>query len=244
MTTRFVALPFSPWSIKAKWALDHHRVEYRSEAYLPMIGEPFLRLRRGRWRGRVSVPALFTSEGAVEGSLAIARYAEQVGSGAPLFPEEHDEAIARWDARSEKLLEAGRAISMRRMLASPQALAENVPGPRLGTLLAPIGALGVSYLVRKYGVEADAARYAEERRAGLDTLRGAIGAGDHLVGGALSYADVVMAVATFGLRPPGREIDHLGEATRACWTDEALADQYGDLLAWRDRILAAWFPRV
>lgn len=242
---RFIALAYSPWSIKAKWALDHHRVAYRTVHYLPMLGEPFLRLRAGRWSGRVSVPMLVTSEGAVTDSLEIARYAERIGEGAPLFPKAHEDEIAAWNARSEVILDAGRALSMRRMLESPAALAENVPGPRLGNLLAPIGALGVRYLTRKYQAKGDAEHYREERRMGIEVLASAIAtSGDHLVGGALSYADIAMAVATFGLRPPGRAIDHLGDATRECWTDEALAEQHPRVLAWRDRILASAFPAV
>lgn len=241
---RFIALPYSPWSIKAKWALDHHRVDYRAVPYLPMLGEPFLRLRAGRWSGRVSVPMLVTSEGAITDSLEIARYAERVGEGAPLFPRAHEDEIAEWNARSEAILDAGRALSMRRMLASPAALAENVPGPRLGNLLAPIGALGVKYLTRKYEAKGDAAHYGEARRRGFEALERALASGDHLAGGALSYADIAMAVATFGLRPPGRAIDHLGDATRECWTDEALAAEHAGVLAWRDRILASAFPSV
>lgn len=243
MTPTFVALAFSPWSIKARWALDHHRVAYRFEPHLPMAGEALLRLRTGRWRGRITVPILLTRDGAVHGSLEIARYAERVGEGARLFPAEHEEAIARWAARADVMLDAGRALAMPRMLASRESLAENVPGPRaLGPVLAPVGGLAVRYLIRKYGVTDAAEHYDEERRMGLEALRRAIGEGEHLVGGAFSYADVVMAVATFVVRPPGRRFDHLGDATRACWTDEALAAEYADVLAWRDRVLATSFP--
>src|SRR5690606_36517114 len=112
MTPTFVALAFSPWSIKARWALDHHRVAYRFEPHLPMAGEALLRLRTGRWRGRITVPILLTRDGAVHGSLEIARYAERVGEGARLFPAEHEEAIARWAARADVMLDAGRALAM------------------------------------------------------------------------------------------------------------------------------------
>ncbi|MCZ7687619.1 MAG: hypothetical protein M5U28_56325 [Sandaracinaceae bacterium] len=36
--------------------------------------------------------------------------------------------MERWNARSEVMLDAGRALSMRRMLRSRAALAEQVPG--------------------------------------------------------------------------------------------------------------------
>lgn len=239
---RLVALPYSPWSIKAKWALDHHGVEYRYVTYLPMLGEPLLRATTRRFRGRSSVPVLLTDEGPIEGSLEIARFAERMGRGAPLFPSGGEDEIERWNTRSEILLEAGRALALKRMLRSREALAENVPGPRIGTLLAPVGALGVRFVARKYRANDVADRYREELRFGFSILREAL-AGDHLLG-TFSYADIAMVVATFALRPPGPAYDHLGDASRACWTDEELARASGDVLAWRDRVLAASFPRA
>ena len=53
-----IHLPYSPWSQKARWALDHHGIAYRTQKYLPMLGEPYLRWRTGRWRRRATVPVL------------------------------------------------------------------------------------------------------------------------------------------------------------------------------------------
>lgn len=237
---RLVALPYSPWSIRAKWALDHHGVDYRYLEYLPMLGEPLLKLRTGRWRGRTSVPVLLTDDGAIEGSWDIARFADRSGDGETLFPEGRDADIERWDARAETILRAGRALAMRRMLRSPRALAEHVPGGRaLGTVVAPVGALGVHYLLRKYGVTETAEHYRSAMRAGLEALRDALGKGDHPIG-VFSYATLTMAVSlTFKPLGPGR--DHLGEANRACWTDAELAEEFADLVAWRDRV---WPPAL
>ena len=33
------SLVYSPWSEKARWALDHHRIAYRRVRYEPVIGE-------------------------------------------------------------------------------------------------------------------------------------------------------------------------------------------------------------
>jgi glutathione S-transferase len=46
---------FSPWTEKARWALDHHGIRYRCEEYVPLAGEPWLRLRARRFHGRISV---------------------------------------------------------------------------------------------------------------------------------------------------------------------------------------------
>lgn len=234
---RLIAIAYSPWSIKAKWALDHHAVPYRYEHYLPMLGEPLLRARIGRLRGRVSVPVLLTDDGVIEGSWDIARFAERTGGGDPLFPRGREEEIARWNARSEVMLDAGRALSLGRMLRSREALIENVPGgAALGGLVAPIGALGVRFVASKYVREGDETAHREELRTGLSALRAAIAKGDHLLG-TLSYADVAMAVTLAFVAPLGPKRDHLGEATRACWTIEDLRDEFADVVAWRDRIV-------
>ncbi len=241
-TRRLVAIPYSPWSIKAKWALDHHGVEYRYVTYLPMLGEPLLKLWTRRLRGRSSVPILLTGEGPIEGSLAVARYAERQGSGPSLFPRGRDSEIERWNARSEVMLDAGRALTIERTLRSPSALAESVPGGRaLGSVAVQVGALGARYLARKYDVTASADRYREELRWGLRALREALAEGDHLLG-TFSYADIAMAASTFMVRPPSAPYHRLGRASRECWTDE-LAESFSDVLAWRDRILAESFAR-
>src|SRR5690606_17418493 len=91
-----VGLVYSPWTQRARWALDHHRVVYRSEPYTPLLGELALRRRLGRFRGRVSVPVLFTDAAVIDDSVAIARHAEAVGSGGPRFADA--DAVTRWVA--------------------------------------------------------------------------------------------------------------------------------------------------
>ncbi len=239
---RLVAIPYSPWSIKAKWALDHHGIEYRYVHYLPLLGEPLLKAVTRRLRRRSSVPVLLTRDGPIQGSLAIARYAESQGGGKPLFPRFREDAVSRWNACSEVALEAGRALALARVLRSRPALVEHVPGPRvLGELLAPMSALGIRYVTEKYGAVGGAGPYREELRWALEKLRAALADGDHLLG-TFSYADVSMVAATFFVRPPGPGRDHLGTASRACWTDEEVAGAFEDVLAWRDRMLAACFP--
>ncbi|HEY8432620.1 MAG TPA: glutathione S-transferase [Sandaracinaceae bacterium] len=243
---RLVGIAYSPWSIKARWALDHHAVPYRWTGYVPMIGEPLLRARTRCWRGRVSVPVLFSADGrVVHGSWDIARFAETAGGGRPLFVAGREDAIARWNARSEVMLDAGRALSLARMLRSPRALAENVPkGAVLGRIAAPLGALAVRYVARKYAGTNDQAGYLDELRTGLDALRAALAGGDHLLG-TFSYADIAMAVTLAFVSPLGPGRDRLaGEATRECWTNAELAREYADLVAWRDRIVAAFAPSV
>ena len=53
-----VSLSYSPWSEKARWALDHHGIEYRNIAYTPMLGVPRLRMRLRAMRAKITVPIL------------------------------------------------------------------------------------------------------------------------------------------------------------------------------------------
>src|SRR6185369_10337053 len=71
--TELIGIPYSPWSEKARWALDVRRVPYVSRLYKPLVGEPMLRLALRRWRGAVSVPVLREDNGRMlADSLAIA----------------------------------------------------------------------------------------------------------------------------------------------------------------------------
>jgi glutathione S-transferase len=77
---------FSPWTEKARWALDHHRLEYRYREHVPLLGEALLRVRADRLTGRVSVPLLITDTGPILDSFAIAQHADRIGRGARLSP--------------------------------------------------------------------------------------------------------------------------------------------------------------
>lgn len=144
----FVAAWFSPWSERARFALDHHRIDYREEAYIPMLGEPLLRLRTRVFRGPLSVPVLFHEGGVIRESVDIARYADRVGTGTPLFPASAEPELTRYVELATGLMEAARALSVSRMARDPAMQRENlppfVPGPLRSVLLPLAGRLGTS----------------------------------------------------------------------------------------------------
>jgi glutathione S-transferase len=239
MQPRLIAIPYSPWSIKAKWALDHHGVDYRYVPHMPMAGELLLRVRARKWRGRVSVPVLVTDDGPIGDSWDIVQWAEDKGNNEPLFDRAHRETIKEWNARSEALLEAGRALALGKMMRSRGAQREGVPAPAaIRPLLAPVGWLGIRFVAGKYGAIGNEARFMDELRIGLGTLARAVKGDGHVIGDKLSYADIAMTVATFFIKPPGRKIDHLRDATRECWTQHELAEEFASVIEWRDRILS------
>lgn len=82
----FYAESFAPWCETARWALDHHRLPYRSREHVPLLGELALRLVARRPFGRVTVPLLIDGSLVLMDSVAIARHAESRGDGANSCP--------------------------------------------------------------------------------------------------------------------------------------------------------------
>jgi glutathione S-transferase len=232
-----VGIPYSPWSEKARWALDHHRLSYRMEVYKPMLGEPALRARTGRLRGKITVPVfLERGEPAIMGAFAIARRAEASGSGATLFPAGRDLEIDAWDRRIDEAMAEARMRVFDRMLENDEAQAEALRGAVPDELRRPLrGATKgvVKYLARKYR---DVAPPAGTYEATLSALREALDRGAGHVVGAPSFADFAAATLLQGVRPVDDRFVRLGPATREVWTDEALSARFGDLLEWRDAL--------
>lgn len=239
----FIALPYSPWSEKARWALDHHRVSYRESAYIPLLGEPGLRLKTKQWRGRVTVPVLIDEADVYTDSWDIARYAEAAGAGSCLFPAEKALEIETWNQRSETLLDCSRALATARVAGDPAALRESVPPSIPAPLRRLFGAVGVRYLTGKYRIRVD---QAERCRETIDTelraWRAALD-GETTLWGTLTYADIAMACSLQLMAPVSDEYIQLGCNTRRGMTDPDVSADFADLAAIRDRIYDAWRGR-
>ncbi len=236
-----LAISYSPWSEKARWALDHHGVQYTEVEYAPLIGEPALRKRLGKWRGPISVPLLLKADGSISDSFAIARYAEDIGSHpTSLFPAGHAEAITEWNQHSEEALFAGRALVTIRTMEDPIARAEAMPrmSPALSKALRlPFTAFGAAYLRHKYKYGKSPTPHRAALSKSLCALRDTLADGrPYLIGETFSYADLAMATALQCVRPVTDEFIKLRPATRGVWTDEAFASEFAPLLEWRDRI--------
>jgi glutathione S-transferase len=242
-----IAAYFSPWSEKARWALDHHEVAYRYREHIPMLGEPMLRVRLRAIRGRVSVPALIANGRVLNDSFDIARDADRTGKGTKLFPPEHDAAIANWNTRSEVALAAGRALYFERFVRDPAAQIDMQPRAFPGWLRrcsAPLTGVAIAFLRRKYGVSKDVLASAE---ATLDHelahLRDALSKGrDHLVGDSFTYADIAMSVVLQFIAPVSTKYIPLGPAAVAAWTYPEFEERYADLVRWRDAMYTRHRP--
>lgn len=246
-----LGLPFSPWSEKARWALQARGVAYREVTYAPLLGEPFLRAKLGKWRGNVSVPVLTDDDGrAIGDSAEIARWADERGEGPALFPRELRDKVAEWAALSERGLAAGRGLSLAQMLGDDEALGEMVPPSLrkpLGKMGTRVAAMGIRRTMRKYGVaKAEKAALEREVTAVLDELRAALArapAGKPTtILGKFTFADVAMAQVLAFVEPPAFGL-RIGRASRRAFTNADFRDRYKDLLEWRDALYEAYRPR-
>lgn len=235
--TTLVHMTQSPWSEKARWALDHHQISYKSVIHLPMVFEPVLRLLSREPRKKVTVPMLFAEGGVYRDSLEIALFAEQRGNQAPLFPEDKKSAIFGWNDSAETLMMAERGRLMVRLLASKPALQEAVPPPldKLGSAMLPVAKVAAGFVASKYTSKSSPPAQAEAIITSvLEQAEAALFYEDYLVGSEFTFADVALASALGMIAPHARQ--PLGPASREVWTEPAIAAAFPSLLAWRDRI--------
>jgi glutathione S-transferase len=242
VTPQLWSLPYSPWSEKAKWALDDSGVQYTRRRYEPLLGEPALRWRTGRWRGRVTVPVLQTDDGFITDSFEIARWAAAQAPGSTLVPEAELAKLREYNELSERGLAAGRAPALTRLLGHEAGLRDMVPkGVRkLGAVATKLASFGVRRTLRKYASTVDGE--AERELVGvLERLRSDLAASTARSNGVahllptFSYADIAMAQVLAFVEPPRTHL-RLTDATRESFRDAELATRYADLLEWRDAL--------
>lgn len=206
-----------------------------------MLGEPLLRVWMRRPFDKVTVPLLLAEEARLADSSAIARWAEQRGSGEPLFPRDRQADIVRLNALGDRLLSAGRGRVTPRIMRSEAARMEAVPPPlrRLGKVASLLAAQGAGYVMHKYATQTRTeAEHLEVMRAALEEMRVAISGGRHVLD-TFTYADIALAVALQCVKPVADRHWRLGPATRQAWTEPELAEAFADLLQWRDAIYDA-----
>jgi glutathione S-transferase len=236
---RLIQLHYSPWSERARWALDHHAIAYDAVEHVPFLGE--LRLRRivGNKPGRATVPVLIDGHTVLTDSWDIACYAERTGAGPKLIPEGRESDVRGWTELADQASSHGRALVVSGLLASDAALDEGLPFPVpswLRATMRPVTRFGLRWFARKYELSpASEDEYEYRLRPVLDRLRGAVAQAPYLVG-QFSYADIAMATLLQGVSPVGNGYIRLGSATRRAWTRPVLEAAYADLIRWRDNL--------
>ena len=235
----FVSASISPWSERARFALDHHRIDYRREEYLPFVGEPLLRLRTRVLRGQLTVPVLFHDGIVIRDSVAIARHADQIGLGSTLFPVNDGGKLEHYVELATKVMEAGRVLGQAKMRRDPEVLRDLVPPavPRpLRPALMPLIRLTTAYIGRKYRLqERDPSEARETIRRHLAQLQKDLHGRSTLLS-TFSFADIAVAVAVGVVHPVDHPALPVGPAMRAAFGLPDLVEEFGALVEWRDRI--------
>jgi glutathione S-transferase len=238
MTRKLVSLHVSPWSERAKWALDHHGIAYQVVEHLPIVGERRLRRLVGPGKPRATVPVLIDDGQVLSESWDIAIHADRIGAGSKLVPPEQEPAIRAWIERADAAMQSGRALIMARLHASPGALDEAAPPfvPKWGRpLFRPVARWATGAFIRKYGSKVDATQEnTRALRTVLDALRAAVKPGTTYLLGSFTYADIVMATLLQGIAPVDDRFIRLGPETRKAWTNDDVAREYADVIAWRN----------
>ena len=237
---RFYAIPYSPWSEKARWALDHHRIRYEEIGHQLFVGDVRLRLLLRKPTGRVTVPLLDDGGVLFTDSFDIARHADSIGTEPKLFPAGHEAEIAEWNRRSEAALGALRAIMILRLLDDPEAgraaMPRVIPGAVVPLLL-PVARAAMERFAAKYDMRAGAASHRAVAEENLDMLEKALPEGRrYLIGDAFSYADITMALAFQGVSPVDKRYMPTGPGGRWGWSNPELAEKYARLVTWRDEL--------
>jgi glutathione S-transferase len=233
---------YSPWTERARWALDHHRIAYRYREHIPMVGEPLLRLRaHGTLRRKATAPLLVHAGGAIDDSLGIIRYADACGRGPSLRSDSAN--AGAWAERIELGLAAGRARLTAAILADPEALRESMlpvsPAPLAGALR-PVAAQAARFVAKKYGADLQQVdQHVEAQRGVCLALRAALDGRAHLDGDSLSAVDLMAATFLQMVQPVQHPRMVLLPALRRAWTAAPLVGEFADLLAWRDDLYAS-----
>src|ERR1019366_1120250 len=196
-TRKLVALNVSPWSERAKWALDPNGLEYQVINHMPVVGERRLRRLVGPGKPRATAPVLLAGDDVVSESWDIAVYADREGKGTKLLPPEHEAAIRAWCALADEAMSAGRALVVAATLASGPALdAKAAPflPAWLRPALRPVARAATRAFARKYALRLeDVDANTRAVRSALERLRSGLAHSSPYLQGAFTYADIAMA---------------------------------------------------
>lgn len=243
--SELVALPYSPWSERARWSLAYHGIAVNEVEYVPMLGEPALRWRTRRPVGPVSVPVWIRESDVVFDSFAIARAADASSELPPLGHVAFAGDVEPFVRLGETALAAGRGLITRRILESPEALSATLPRifPALvRRRMGPVARVGAHYIVRKYRVRLDPEETRSALRLALGEFRRAL-AGRETLLGRFSFADIALSTALQFVSPTDHPPAPLDPALAQAFTDPELALEFQDLLAWRDALVTRYRPR-
>lgn len=199
-----------------------------------MIGEIPLRIRAGKWSGKLSVPLLMDDGKTVQGSLAIAEHVDSYGKSTPLVPNEKRAEISAFFDEIEDAMCAARERFTHGLRSDAEAQKESAPGfLRAIGMAGPAVWLGSRFIVSKY--DANAGSVYDRIHRGLSTIRSAVEKTDYVLD-SFSFADIIGASAVQAVHPFDDKYLPIPPGTKRLWSHEELSQEFADVIAWRDRI--------
>jgi glutathione S-transferase len=238
MGLKLYGIGYSPWTERARWALEHHGIDFGYREHVPYLGEPVIRFLYRDVEGKPSVPLLKGPNVAIGDSWEITRWADAHGSGESLRTQ--DDEVVEWFEVLDEVIDRVRVRVTRLTLNDPAALTEaaTAAAPRFAAgLLKPVAAAGARHIAKKYGFESSGDPWEDREmiREVLDRMSSRLSGNAYLVGDAFSAADLIAATMLQGVRPLVNQ-EGMGPATRGVWEDDELAGEYANLLKWRDGV--------
>lgn len=230
------------WTEQARWALDHHIIRYRYTEHTPMITTPLLRFASGRLTGNVTVPMLIADGRVIDDSWGIVAFADREGHREKLIPLDKSDEIRGWHDLCDIAQKANRIIATDATAHNENAKRENLPSfiPEFArNVMTPLADLGVAYLGMKYDFRH--AIITEEKkkvREVLTKVRTAL-AGKMFIFNDFTYADITAAATLEFVMPVSDKYIALKPAIRETFTQKDLANEFADLIEWRDKLYAA-----
>ena len=234
-----VGIGLSPWTEKAQWVLDHHRVPYQYREHTILLGMPALSARLGLPSSEITVPLLIEGDQIILDSFDITQRVD-ARFGGSLIPAEHLPEIKHYNILCDLVSDASRALMIERLLKDPAAQAQMLPPFIPGMFRGPfrfMSRVGAAYIQQEFNTTRKSSyEYGMVMLQSFVGLSAAVerAGGKYLIGGGFTMADILGAVAVGGLRPHRRIAEKMGPAVLKCWTSEELEDRFGHLLEWRD----------
>lgn len=243
---QFVFFPPSPWSERARWALDLSGMSYDTIVFTPLISNPYARWLSRNVNRKLTIPLAVSDRGKektiLQDSLEIARYSntKRLNDREDLFPAKHANEIITWHNLSESLLDILRIRANPRMKDSRELQLNNLPPiiPKIAKpLFLPLSRYALDYFEKKYPLQSG--DHQNILHDGLERIRTALkNSTSGYILDQFSFADITVAVIFQAISPGDNRFVPIEDAMRECWKDQDLILQYGDLLEWRDTLYA------
>ena len=235
---KFVNIALSPWSEKARWAMDYTETHYQSIPFTPMITNLKARYLSKNFTSELTIPIAVDGQQILNDSFEIAKNTNNKTQNKNLFPAGYREELSSWNELSEQLLKITRIRVIPRMKANKHLMLALLPSfipDWLKPFMGAIAKKSLDDLAKKYPVDDQASE--KQLKDGLNRLRTALkeSGGGYILGG-FSYADICMSVVFQFIFPVENELFPIDDLVRETWVDESIKEEFSDLIAWRDFI--------